>query len=76
MNKIIYFITLSILCSTPFENFKITKNQNDLGRSNGNFPDSNGIIDIESSKNSDYLWVSTGAGLGKINITSNFIMKH
>ena len=77
MNRFIYLIIFSILLSTPFHGFQLNKDSNQLGRDNGSFPDSNGIIDIDY----DYtlnnfipggtameirMWVGTGAGLGKI----------
>ena len=73
MNKIIPLIIISILCSYPTYDFHIHNVQTNLKRSNGNFPDSNGIIDIESNAGSEYIWMSTGAGLGRIDIGSDFI---
>ncbi len=56
MNKIINLVIISILFSVPFQDFHINKISTDLKRSNGNFPDSNGIIDIESSSGIEYIW--------------------
>ena len=79
MSRIIYFIICSILFSTPFHGFKLNKGQEQLSRSNGDFPDSNGIIDIEpfSSSNSevDY-WISTGSGLGTVRIAMESLTFH
>ena len=72
MNRIVFFIIISMVFSTPFHDFHIGNETNNLGRSNGSFPDSNGIIDIEEG--SSYIWISTGAGLGKLDF-SNFIFE-
>ena len=47
MNRVINFIIVSMLFSAPLYDFKFNNSSNDLSRSNGSFPDSNGIIDIE-----------------------------
>jgi len=70
MNRIIYLISCSFLLSVPFHGFELNKYSKYLTRSNGNFPDSNGIIDIESEDN-DVIWIGTGAGLGYLNTSLN-----
>ena len=66
MNKFIYFIVSSMIFSFPFHDFHMSNDKNYLSRSNGTFPDNNGIIDIEYSSSRNYILVSTGAGLGRI----------
>ena len=75
MNRFIYALICSLLCSTPFHSFELNENSKMLSRSNGSFPDSNGIIDIEyyyppnnfiGTQRTAHMWVGTGAGLGKI----------
>ena len=82
MNRIIYIIICSILFSTPFHGFQLNKDSSSLGRSNGDFPDSNGIIDIEhyqvppsnmGTARVSYVWVGTGVGLGKIALSPVFL---
>ena len=77
MNKFIYLIICSFLFSTPFHSFELNENSKMLSRSNGSFPDSNGIIDIEyyyppnnfiGTQRTARMWVGTGAGLGKITL--------
>ena len=54
MNRIINFIIISFLFSNPIYDFHLNKSQGsswsmDFGYSNNQFPESNGIIDIESN---------------------------
>ena len=69
MSKFVYPILLTIVFAVPFYDFHIN-NQNYLSRSNGTFPNSNGIIDIEYDNY--YVWVSTGAGLGRVTYNMSF----
>ena len=69
MNKFIYLIICSFLFSTPFHSFELNRNSKILSRSSGDFPQSNGIIDIEPFsllETENRFWISTGAGLGKV----------
>jgi len=71
MNKIISIIVVSILFSNILYEFELNNNYNSSeGNNDSNFPESNGIIDIESSIHG-IVWVTTGNGLGRINYSAD-----
>ena len=57
MNRFIYALICSLLCSTPFHSFELNENSKMLSRSNGSFPDSNGIIELSRKFEKDIGYV-------------------